>query len=121
MTLPVAAPAHHLDRACAHPRDDTADVRSAPQNPARLLARDDGVLGDLADGPCHDLLTVEDWISAVHSSRDLPDLVDRLGHSPARLAATATVVFPWDGELSALGAAAGFVAGEPLALVALGD
>jgi ribonuclease P protein subunit RPR2 len=86
---------------------------------AHLLVGGDCALGSEADVPCHDLLTVQDWIVAVHSSRDLPQLIERLGQSIRRLGATASVVFPWDRAARGLDVALAHPVEEPRPLAGL--
>jgi HD-GYP domain-containing protein (c-di-GMP phosphodiesterase class II) len=83
------------------------DGRGLPPSTVRSIGGCDCGVGGEPGLPCHDLLTVQDWILAVNSSRDLPELIERLGKSIKRLGAGAAVVFPWDRADGALGAALG--------------
>jgi HD-GYP domain-containing protein (c-di-GMP phosphodiesterase class II) len=116
----AAAPAHAqyqpYTRQWERPDDD---ARRSPLDTARLTRGRDRAVGHAADPSCHDLLILQDCIVAVSSSRDLPELADRVQQAIQRLGAGVAVVFPWDRSAGALAAAVRHEHGESRTLAAL--
>src|SRR5690242_17264508 len=118
---PASRPARAPRRPCAYPWTDRGAGSRALPRPAPTFDAGPDDDPDRESGlPSPDLLTVQEWVLAVNASRDLPELVRRLGASMARLGASAVVVFPWDRAAGALAPAPGHPgAAEPASVTAL--
>ncbi|HLH26709.1 MAG TPA: HD domain-containing phosphohydrolase [Chloroflexota bacterium] len=123
MTPPVFAPARgpRLPRISSW-AEAAGDGHAPAPDPASLQAGGPYEAAGAMDLPCPDLLTVWDWSVAISASRDLPDLVPRVGQCVERLGARAAVIFPWDPAARALrsGGSSGTEAPEGLASLACG-
>jgi ribonuclease P protein subunit RPR2 len=121
VTPPASTPARAPRRPCEYPWTERgAGIRALLPLPAAPAAGPADDLDAETGQPSWDLLTVQEWALAANSSRDLPELVARLGASVARLGACRLVVYPWDRLAGALAPAPGhWGSAEPVPLAAL--
>src|SRR4051794_40537067 len=118
--LPAYAPAREPRSSYAPHR--TASVLDVNVFPAGLSPSQQPPAWEAAGDvhvPCQDLLAGQEWALAVSTSRNLPELAERLGASVRYLGARTAILFPWDSDAGALDAVPSVDGYEPPRLAAL--